>query len=75
MHLMIEELYDALREANVTDEKARAAARAVAEFQSAIQDIKATQRLHSWMLTALLGLTTMVLAGTLAVLYRLSGGR
>lgn len=61
MHLMIEELYDALREANVTDEKARAAARAVAEFQGAINDIKATQRLHSWMLGALIGLVLIVL--------------
>jgi hypothetical protein len=50
MAIMLESLYDALRAANVPDDKARAAAREVAEFHNSIADIRSTQRLHTWML-------------------------
>ena len=43
--------YDAPRAANVPDDKARAAAREVAEFKESIHEIKSTQRLHTWILT------------------------
>jgi hypothetical protein len=48
---MMEKLYDALRAANVPDDKARAAAVEVAEFKESISDIKATLRLHTWILS------------------------
>jgi hypothetical protein len=51
MPVMLESLYDALRAANVPDDKARAAAREVAEFKESIHEIKSTQRLHTWILT------------------------
>jgi hypothetical protein len=48
--MIIEELYDALIEAGASPDKARAAAKAVADFHQDINDIKSVQRLHSWML-------------------------
>ena len=51
MPIMLEKLYDALRAADVPDDKARAAAVEVAEFQSAIAEIKSTLRLHTWILS------------------------
>jgi hypothetical protein len=48
---MMEKLYDALRAANVPDDKARAAAVEVAEFKDSIADIKSTLRLHTWILS------------------------
>lgn len=51
MPMMLEKLYDALRAANIDDEKARAAAVEVAEFKDAIADIKSTLRLHTWILS------------------------
>jgi uncharacterized protein Yka (UPF0111/DUF47 family) len=61
MSVLIEELYDALKEAGASDEKARAASRAVAKYESEIGSIQATQRLHSWMLGTLLALTIAIL--------------
>ena len=51
MPIMLEKLYDALRAANVPEEKARAAAVEAAEFHSAVAEIKSTQRLHTWILS------------------------
>jgi hypothetical protein len=51
MPIMLEKLYDALRAANVPDEKARAAAVEVAEFKESISEIKSTLRLHTWILS------------------------
>lgn len=51
MPMMLEKLYDALRAADVPDDKARAAAVEVAEFKDSISEIKSTQRLHTWILT------------------------
>jgi hypothetical protein len=48
MAVMMSKLYDALRAADVPDDKARAAAEEAAE----IQDVKSTLRLHTWILTA-----------------------
>jgi hypothetical protein len=52
MPVMLEALYDALRAADVPDDKARAAAKEVAEFKDELGDIKSTLRLHTWVLTA-----------------------
>jgi hypothetical protein len=51
MAVMMEKLYDALRAANIPDDKARAAAVEAAEFDRAIADIKSIVRLHTWMLS------------------------
>lgn len=51
MPVMMEKLYDALRAANVPDDKARAAAVEVAEFKESMSEIKTTLRLHTWILT------------------------
>jgi hypothetical protein len=51
MPIMMEKLYDALRAANIPEDKARAAAVEVAEFQASISEIKSTLRLHTWILT------------------------
>jgi len=51
MPIMMEKLYDALRAANVPDDKARAAAVEVAEFKESLAEIKSTLRLHTWILS------------------------
>jgi hypothetical protein len=51
MPIMLEKLYDALRAADVPDDKARAAAVEVAEFRDSIAEIKSTLRLHTWILS------------------------
>lgn len=50
MPVMMEKLYDALKAAGAGDDKARAAAVEAANFESALSDLRATQRLHTWML-------------------------
>jgi hypothetical protein len=68
MELMIAEVYDALKDAGVSDEKARAAARAIASYESRFADmrnefteIRGMQRLHSWMLGAIIALLIPIL--------------
>jgi hypothetical protein len=50
MPIMLEKPYDALRAANVPEDKARAAAVEAAEFHT-VAEIKPTQRLHTWILS------------------------
>jgi hypothetical protein len=51
MALMMGALYDALRSANVDDDKSRrAAAEEVADFQKQIGDLKADMSVVKWML-------------------------
>lgn len=68
MELMIAEVYDALKDAGVSDEKARAAARAIASYEGRFADmrnefteIRGTLRLHSWMLGAIIALLIPIL--------------
>jgi len=63
MTTMIAEVYDALRDAGADDEKARAAAQAIAEYSRDIGEIKATMTLLKWMLGT-------NLAFTLAIVWR-----
>jgi hypothetical protein len=51
MPVMMEKLYDALKAANVPDDKARAAAVEAAELDQAITEIKSSLRLHTWILS------------------------
>jgi hypothetical protein len=59
--MIIEEIYDALIEAGASEDKARAAARAIARYESEMGDIRSTLRLHSWMLGTLIALSVAIL--------------
>ena len=50
MALMMGSLYEALKEGGTSDAKAKEAAEEVAAYEREIADIKAIQRLHTWML-------------------------
>jgi len=69
--MIVEELYDALIEAGASQEKARAASRAIADMQGHFADIRreiselrsdvnGTLRLHNWMLGTILALLVAV---------------
>ena len=49
--MLIEELYDALKEAGASEEKAKAAARAIATYENQFADIRGILKLHSWILS------------------------
>lgn len=51
MATMIKEVFEAFRAANVPDDKAMAAAEAIAGYENRFAKIESAQRLHSWMLT------------------------
>lgn len=66
--MLIEELYDALIEAGASEEKARAASRAIASYESRFAkmdndfiEIRGTLRLHSWMLTTAIAMLVALL--------------
>ena len=56
MALMMGNLYDALRSANVPDDKAQRAAEEGAGFENQIGDLKADMKLLKWMVGAILAL-------------------
>ncbi len=59
---MVGSLYDALRSANVTEEKARKAAEEVADFQKQIGDVRTDIAVLKWMMG-------FVLAGVVSLLF------
>jgi hypothetical protein len=62
MSLMLAEVYDAFREAHVSEETARKAATAVANYERQFADVHSELRLHRWMLaTILAGVVALVL--------------
>lgn len=65
MATMISEVYEAFRAAGAPDDKAREAAEAMSSENLAtkadVNDIKATQRLHSWMIGFNLAFTMAIL--------------
>ena len=65
MPVMMEKLYDALRAANVPEDKARAAAVEIAEYKESIADIRSTLRLHTWILS----FNTAMIAAVLGKLF------
>ena len=62
MPIMLEKLYDALKAADVPDEKARAAAVEVAEFKNAIADIRTDLAVLKGMVAINLALTATLVA-------------
>ena len=63
MAVMMGSLYDALRSANVPDEKAIKAAEEVADFKGDIATIKGEISVLKWMVGANITLTVLVLGG------------
>ncbi len=61
---MVAELYDALRDAGASEDKARAAATAIADYDARLGKIEADLNLLKWMVG-------MNVAMTLAILVRL----
>ena len=61
MALMMEKLYDALRAANVPDDKARAAAVEVASFENRLAKVEADLLLIKWMLGFNIAVTVAVM--------------
>jgi hypothetical protein len=60
MATMISEVYDALKEAGASEEKARKAAEVLANYEHRFAKIEADLRLHSWMLAYLIATTTAI---------------
>ena len=61
MSTMISEVYDALKEAGSSDEKARAAAIAIAQYDLEISSSKSDLMLLKWMVGFNIALTTAIL--------------
>jgi len=70
MTVMITELYDALKEAGASEEKSRAAAKALAEYESRFNKIDAELQLMKWMLAACLALTGTVVGLLLNIVFK-----
>ena len=59
---MIVEVYDALRDAGASEEKAQSAAKAIADYDSRFNKIEADMRIVKWMLGAVLaGVVSLIL--------------
>jgi hypothetical protein len=80
--LMLGQLYDALRAGNVPDDKARAAAEEVANYEGELTKLRlevserfsrveAEQRVHRWMIGFLIALVVGVFALQWQILLRL----
>jgi hypothetical protein len=61
MALMLSKLYTALREANVPEDKAAAAAEEVAGFENRLANVEARLSLLTWMVGFQLALTVVIL--------------
>lgn len=62
MPVMLEKLYDALRAANVPDEKARAAATEGAQYENRAAKIESDLSVLKWMVGSNVAITLVVLA-------------
>lgn len=65
MAVMMGSLYDALRDANVGEDKARKAVEEVADFKGDIATLKGELQVLKWMVGANITLTVLVLGGLL----------
>jgi hypothetical protein len=64
--VIIEELYDALKEAGASEDKSRSAARALAGYENRFGKIESDLTLLKWMVGANIGLSLIVLGKLLA---------
>ena len=62
MTTMIAEVYDALKSAGAEDDKARAAATAIADYQRDIADLKSDVKLIKWIVGFNLAFTVAIVA-------------
>jgi len=70
---MLGQLYAALRSANVSDEQARAAAEAVAGFESRLARIEGDLRLIQWMLGTVVAVVVGLGLGNLWLSFSILG--
>ena len=71
MALMVTEVYDALRAANVPDEKARQAAAALAGYEPRLGRIEQRVAVLTWMVATNIGLSITMLAALGGIYLRL----
>ena len=69
MSIMIAELYDALKEAGASEEKSRAAAKALADYESRFNKID-TVKIIKWMLGASLALSGTLVGLLLNIVFK-----
>ena len=70
MSIMIAELYDALLEAGASEEKSRAAAKALADYKSRFNKIDTELHIMNWMLGASLALSGTVVGLLLNIVFK-----
>jgi hypothetical protein len=70
MSVMIAELYDALKEAGASEEKSRAAAKALAGYGSRFNKVDPELQLIKWMLGACLALSGTVIGLLLNIVFK-----
>ena len=69
MSVMIAELYDALKEAGASEEKARAAAKTMADYENRFK-IDAELQLMKWMIGGCLALSGTVIGLLLNIVFK-----
>lgn len=72
MAVMVSEVYDALREIGVSEEKARAAAEAMATLEPQLTSIRSDLRVLKWQVGALFALFAFVTVPTLWLVLRIA---
>lgn len=70
MSTMIAELYEALVDAGASQDKAREAARAIAEYENRFSKIDSDLRILKWMAGATLAGVISILAGIVSILIK-----
>ena len=70
MSVMIAELYDALKEAGASEEKARAAAKTMADYENRFNKIDAELQLMKWMIGGCLALSVTVIGLLLNIVFK-----
>ena len=70
MSVMIAELYDALKEAGASEEKARAAAKTMADYENRFNKIDAELQLMKWMIGGCLALSGTVIGLLFNIVFK-----
>jgi hypothetical protein len=70
MSVMIAELYDALKEAGASEEKARAAAKTMADYENRFNKIDAELQLMKWMIGGCLALSVTVIGLLFNIVFK-----
>ena len=70
MSTMIAELYEALVDAGASEDKAREAARAIAEYENRFSRIDSDLAILQWMVGATLAGVISILAGIVSILIK-----